>query len=338
MRCVVRATIAAMATLVAAACGGGSSTPSSPPVGGPNAAAAPAATQATAVAGGVSSPMMRLLPEKAGEWTRTAAPQRYGPDDLWEYIDGGADQYVSYGFQEVVAAKYSNAAGATATVDIYRMDEPVGAFGIYAQEISPNATPVRIGVEGQASADSTRFWAASYYVKLFSTPLDKSSKGASVALGAAIAGGLGDAGAPPRQLAIFPATGLVAGSIRYVPNNMLGQAGFATGFEAKYVAGAQQSTLVIVPFKDAERARAALGTYQAFLGQGGKPVASTPTPCDGSVLAHDEFYGLIVAARSGSWLAVSLGSQDERAARVQLTDVCGGLARFSLAHSRKAGS
>ncbi|MCX6538034.1 MAG: hypothetical protein NT151_03735 [Acidobacteria bacterium] len=281
--------------------------------------------------------MLRLLPEKAGEWTRTAAPQRYGPDDLWEYIDGGADQYLSYGFQEVVAAKYSNAAGATATVDIYRMDEPVGAFGIYAQEINPKATPVRVGVEGQAGTDSMRFWVANYYVKLVSTPPNKSSKDASVALGATIAGGLGGPGASPPQLTLFPTQGLVAGSIRYVPTNILGQAGFSNGFEAKYQAGAEPSTLVIVPFKDAEGARAALGKYQAFLGQSGKPVTSAQTPCDGSLLARDRFYGLIIAARSGAWLAISLGSQDERAARVLLTDICGGLARFPPVQPRKAG-
>lgn len=323
--------------LAATACGGGSSTPSSPVGGAPNAGATSAATQATKAASGPISPMLRLLPEKAGEWTRVPTPQQYGPDDLWEYIDGGADQYLAYGFQEVVAAKYSNAAGATATVDIYRMAEPVGAFGIYAQETNPKATPVRAGVEGQAGTDSMRFWAANYYVKLVSTPSGKSSRDASVALGMGIAGGLGDPGASPPQLAIFPTRGLIAGSRRYVPTSILGQAGFANGFEAKYQAGPELSTLVIVPFKDAEAARGALGKYGAFLGQSGKPVASAPTLCDGGSIAHDAFHGLIIAARSGPWLAISLGSPDERAARVLLADICGGLARFSPVQPGKAG-
>ena len=324
--------IVALGILAATACGGGASTPASPPI------VAPATTPAAASLGDPASPMVHLLPEKAGDWTRTAAPQRYGPDDLWEYINGGADQYVSYGFQEVVAAKYSNAAGATATVDIYRMDEPVGAFGIYAQEHNPKATAVRLGVEGQAGTDSMRFWSARYYVKMVATPPGKSSKDSSVALGMAIAGALGDPGTPPPQLALFPARGLVAGSLRYVPANILGQAGFANGFEAKYQAGADPSTLVIVPFNDVEGARAALGKYQAFLGEGGKPVTSAPNPCDGSLFAHDRFYGLIVAARSGSWLAISLGSPDAHAARALLTDLCASLAQFPSVSSRKAGS
>ena len=344
MRCVWPASIAALIAFAATACGGGgSSAPSPGPAGAPNAAAEPAASRAAATGeaaatSGQASPMVHLLPEKAGDWTRTAGPQRYGPDDLWEYINGGADQYVSYGFQEVVAAKYSNAAGATATVDIYRMDEPVGAFGIYAQEHNPRATAVRLGVEGQAGTDSMRFWSARYYVKMVATPPGKSSKDSSVALGMGVAGALGDPGTPPPQLALFPARGLVAGSLRYVPANILGQAGFANGFEAKYQAGADPSTLVIVPFNDVEGARAALGKYQAFLAEGGKPVTSAPTPCDGGLLARDRFYGLIVAARSGSWLAISLGSPDARAARALLTDLCGSLAQFPSVSSRKAGS
>jgi hypothetical protein len=331
-----RCLIALLGILAATACGGGSSASAPPPAGVP-AAPASADVQSTTATNGPASPMMRLLPEQAGGWTRTGAPQRYGPDDLWEYIDGGADQYVSYGFQEVVAAKYSNAAGATATVDIYQMDEPAGAFGVYAQEDNPKATPVRLGVEGQAGTDSVRFWSANYYVKMVSTPPGKSSKDASVALGASVASGLGDPGAPPRELSLFPAKGLVAGSIRYIPANMLGQAGFSRGFEAKYAATPETSTLVIVPFQDPDGARVALGKYQAFLGQGGKPVSSASVPCDGSVLAHEKFSGLIFAARSGSWLAISLGSPDERAARALLTEVCGSLARFSPVSSRKVG-
>ena len=81
--------IVALGILAATACGGGASTPASPPI------AAPATTPAAASLGDPGSPMVHLLPEKVGDWTRTAAPQRYGPDDLWEYIDGGADQYLS---------------------------------------------------------------------------------------------------------------------------------------------------------------------------------------------------------------------------------------------------
>jgi hypothetical protein len=327
--------IAALGVLVATACGGGSSSPasSSSPAAPQTPAIQPATSQSDAAS---TSPMMRSLPETAGSWSRKGAPQRYGPDDLWEYIDGGADQYLSYGFQEVVTAKYSNPAGATATVDVYRMDEPVGAFGIYAQEANPKATPARLGVEAQAGTDSMRLWSTTYYVKVASTPSARSSRDATVALGTAIAGALGDPGAPPRELAIFPSRGLVAGSLRYVPANILGQAGFARGFEAKYATGA--STLVIVPFTGTEGARAELARYKTFLGQSGSPALSASTLCDGGVLVHDRFHGLIVAVRSGSWLAISLGDPDERTARDRLSEVCVGLAQFPSVSSRKAGS
>jgi len=150
------------------------------------------------------------------------------------------------------------------------MEEPIGAFGIYAQEMNPKAAPIRMGVEGQAGTDTVRFWLANYYVKLVATPPAKVSKDASLALGAAIAAGLGSPGALPEQLTLFPSKGLVAGSIRYIPANLLGQSAFVRGFEAKYQAGTETSTLVIVPFAEAGAARAAFARYESFLSQGGR--------------------------------------------------------------------
>jgi hypothetical protein len=41
-------------------------------------------------------------------WTRGAETRFFNPDNLFEYIDGAADGYVNYGFQEVVTAEYNN--------------------------------------------------------------------------------------------------------------------------------------------------------------------------------------------------------------------------------------
>jgi hypothetical protein len=281
--------------------------------------------------------MQSLLPERAGAWTRMAAPQRFDPDDLWEYIDGGADQYLAYGFQEVVAAKYSNSGGATAAVDLYRMNEAVGAFGIYAQEWNPKATAVGLGVEGEAGTDSVRFWSGAYYVKITSTPAAASPQDANVALAAAIAGGLGAPGARPATVALFPTKGLSASSIRYLPANVLGQSTFSRGFEATYVTGTHRSTLVMVPFKSVDAARVGLTSYGTFLGRGGKPASMAPSLCEGGLSARDSFYGLVVAARSGSWLAVSLSAEDEGEARTLVRALCEGLARESSGQTGKAG-
>jgi len=50
------------------------------------------------------------------------------------------------------------------------MADAVNAFGIYRQEVSPKAKPVRLGVEGRISSNTIRFWTAEFYVKLTTPP------------------------------------------------------------------------------------------------------------------------------------------------------------------------
>lgn len=313
--------------LAAAACGAGTTTNQDPQADSRRSAteAQPAAETASA--------MLALLPAQAAAWTRTGEPQRFGPGDLWEYINGAAEQYLSYGFQELVTAKYTLASGATASVDIYRMADRVNAFGMHAQEINPKWDAVPVGVEGRAGTDAVRFWSGAYYVKLSTTP---PAKAEALALARTIGAGLGEPGGMPDELQLFPPRDLVAGSIRFVPADILGQSAFSNGFEAKYGAGPSPSTLVLVPFATADAATAAFTGYESFLGQTGRPPVRLTAPGDAGVAAQDGYYGRIVAARAGRWLVISLGARDERAAVAIVTGACSRLANATP--TRKAGS
>jgi hypothetical protein len=106
----------------------------------------------------------RALPDRAGEWVRAAQIQMFNPGDLWEFIDGAAEQYLSYGFQDLATSRYTSDQTRTVVVaEVYRMAEPRGAFGIYRQEVNPKARPVGLGVEGRASSNTIRFWLAEFY-------------------------------------------------------------------------------------------------------------------------------------------------------------------------------
>ena len=55
-------------------------------------------------------------------WKRAKPPQVFGADNLWEFIDGAADTYVTYGFEELVSVTCADPQlGAEATIDVYRM-------------------------------------------------------------------------------------------------------------------------------------------------------------------------------------------------------------------------
>lgn len=50
--------------------------------------------------------------------------------DLYGYIDGGAELFLEFGFEELVVQKYATPDGEVA-LDLYRMERPEGALGIY---------------------------------------------------------------------------------------------------------------------------------------------------------------------------------------------------------------
>src|SRR5512137_576823 len=112
------------------------------------------ADQRPAVGVGISYSVGRALPDRAGGWTRAKEIQMFGSADLWEYIDGAAEQYLTFGFQDLATSKYTDASGAVVAADIYRMSDNVHAFGIYRQEVNAKARPVPVGVEGRAGSNS----------------------------------------------------------------------------------------------------------------------------------------------------------------------------------------
>lgn len=50
---------------------------------------------------------------------------------LWGYMNGGADIYLEYGFEKLRVEEFSNE-DETIKLEIFKMDDPISAFGIYS--------------------------------------------------------------------------------------------------------------------------------------------------------------------------------------------------------------
>ena len=278
----------------------------------------------------------RALPDRSGEWVRAAQVQMFNPGDLWEYINGAAEQYLTYGFQDLATTRYTSDQTRTAVVaEIYRMGDARGAFGIYRQEASPKARAVMLGVEGRASSNTIRFWLGEFYVKLV-TPPGGGRQRELEALGAAIAKGLGSPGGMPEEVGWFPAAGQVPDSVKFIPADALGQASFTNAFEAKYENPGEPSTALVVPFDSDGAAAAALARYESFLARA-KGRTKVASPGDGGFSATDSFQGHILAVRAGSRLVISVGAADDRAAAARLSEIIRRLPAGGAGQPRKDG-
>ena len=109
-------------------------------------------------------------------------PMVFTPDTLYEYINGAAEIYLQYNFQELVAQEYENDAGAFMTIEIYRHDSTLNAFGIYSQERPFEGEFLNIGAQGFYENGMLNFFKGPYYVKLNSYGLGEQEEATLIAL------------------------------------------------------------------------------------------------------------------------------------------------------------
>jgi hypothetical protein len=188
-----------------------------------------------------SSPeLAALLPKPAG-WTLSEAPRAFFPDDLFEYIDGAAESYLSYDFRELLVADLvKKGTEATLTVEIYDMGLPVNAFGIFAAERYPENKPVALGRLGYVEGEALNFMAGRFYVKMLAFGLGQGTEAALIEVGGLVASAIKPAAGLPSFVTAFPKAGLVERSEKYVKRNFMGYEFLHDGFVATYAAGGRE--------------------------------------------------------------------------------------------------
>jgi len=181
-----------------------------------------------------------LLPKnkEMEAWRITSSPQFFAPQDLWEYIDGQAEMYLDYGFEHLLTAEYTAVGGATSmVVDIYRMQSPRHAFGIYAAERSPHDRFIKIGVQGYASKNVLNFWKGLYYVKLTSLQSGSETEAILTKMAGLIDAKIKGNYSEPELFSVFPKTDRIQMSERFIPKNFLGLSFLKDGYRVSYKTG-----------------------------------------------------------------------------------------------------
>jgi hypothetical protein len=90
-------------------------------------------------------------------WEKTGETRTYAAKDLWQYIDGDAEQYISAGVVSTSTSDYKYQGQLEAVVDVYTMGDASGASKILDKEKGKDATAVSLGDAGVAYAQSVIF-------------------------------------------------------------------------------------------------------------------------------------------------------------------------------------
>lgn len=99
-------------------------------------------------------------------WQKTSDTRVYAAKDLWQYIDGDADQYINAGVISVATSEYKYRDTVEAVVDVYKMSEAAGAHKIFAGDQSNDGKSVALGDEAISYEQSVIFRKGSYLVRI----------------------------------------------------------------------------------------------------------------------------------------------------------------------------
>jgi len=189
------------------------------------------------------------FPEITG-WKQSGEIQTFIPKNLYEYINGAADLYFAYDFQELKVAEYQNEKKASVTVDVYRHRTPLYAFGIYSQERLSEANFLDIGIQGYYEKGFLNFLTGPYYVKLSTINTGPEDQEVLVAFAKRTAENLGPKGSLPSILSDFPAEGKQKHSEKFIAKNFLGYAFLHSSFTADYELQAKKFKLFVIEGKN----------------------------------------------------------------------------------------
>lgn len=116
-----------------------------------------------------SNTLTRLLPEKVEGFILTGNTRFYTKDNLYEYVNGHAEYFISAGFAGLAVGEYrlpkTPGTEPDLVIDIYDMDRSIQAFGVLSDESGGSLTDIR-GLRGFKSPSGLSFTRGPYYVKL----------------------------------------------------------------------------------------------------------------------------------------------------------------------------
>ncbi len=168
-------------------------------------------------------------------WSQQGEARSFGPDNLFDYMNGNAEGYLLYRFTQMKGITCASG-DTTLNIDISEFEDPEFAYGMFTSTRDPRLPTEKIGVNGQVTQRKGFFAKDKYYVEISANP-DKDHSAILRAFLSVIERNIQGRTTLPDAFGWFPAEGLAPDSIRLVPESVLGLRLLTSGYVAQYRAG-----------------------------------------------------------------------------------------------------
>jgi hypothetical protein len=267
---------------------------------------------------------MKDLP---GGWTMVEGPQIFTKKSLFEHIDGEAELFLKYGFQNSVFAVYQNKKDRENQIelDIYDLGNVLQAFGIFSRFRNEDR-PGGFGLDSFLDEHSAFFYQGRYFVILHAQEPNRETLRKISQL---TSSKISDPSPPPKEINYFPMSGLKSGSIQYFSEGLLGHQFLKRGFQGTYVEkaesqaedGKKEFKLFLAIFQDSQKANNALRDFRDDLSKKGKVSPGGRIESETRVLrGEDPYQGKVMVVQKGFYLLGIVGFEKEESGENRLVE------------------
>jgi len=260
-------------------------------------------------------------------WTLIHGPQTYNKKTLFEHINGQAELFLKYGFQQSVFAIYQNKKNREDQIelDIYDMGNVIQAFGIFSRFRNEDR-PGGFGLDSFLDDHTALFYKGKYYVMFYATESNPDSLRQFSKL---LSSKISDPSSPPKEISFFPKSGLKPGSVQYFPEGLLGHQFLKRGFqgiyrkkiEVKAEVENKEFKLFLAIYSDPQEAMNALKFYKDDLSKKGKISSENLNLSETRALkGEDPYQGKVMVLQKGFYLLGAIGFEKEENAENRLKE------------------
>jgi hypothetical protein len=229
----------------------------------------------------------------------------YTRDNLWDFIDGAADNYLSLGFQDLNVVEYKKGRNII-KLEIYRHRNNTEAFGIYSSERSPSFRFIKIGAQGYRVNGSLNFYKGDFYVKIRTGSKSEKILRSLETLAIRTADMLPGESVLPAILAEFPEAGKQRNEEVYIKEGVLGHEFLQGAFKANYKSNDNNFSIFILDKDSEEETRKIVTDYLS------REEIEIDDPAGGKYVFKDGYNGDIFLAWKEKRIIIIQGLQKDQ--------------------------
>jgi hypothetical protein len=166
--------------------------------------------------------LTKYLPgtDEIGEWKEDGSPREYKGEDLFSYINGGAEIYHEYGFAQVIVQDFKRKNGKSIALEIFEMESSEAAYGIYSFKTATQGEGLALGDKAQLADYYLNFWKGNFVVTLTGFDEDEETVKGLQKIARAVATKIRSRGREPAFVSLLPEKDLIGQSIKYFKGNL----------------------------------------------------------------------------------------------------------------------